>query len=126
MCLKLSFSHSKWVLQGILSMTVLSNCISDSSILTLLFSLTVLDFLMFLMSLDRKFSEVQSQLQLNIQNFSQKKKIDRVGNFWKILFFSKKNGTFFEKSVHRKKVASRPDACTVKFSTLSIEPFPRY
>jgi len=32
MCLKLSFSHSKWVLQAILSLTVLSNCAFDSSI----------------------------------------------------------------------------------------------
>jgi len=31
MCLKQSFSHSKWVLQSILSLTILSNCISDSS-----------------------------------------------------------------------------------------------
>jgi len=31
MFLKLSFSHSKWVLQTILSLTVLSNGISDSS-----------------------------------------------------------------------------------------------
>jgi len=31
MCLKRSFSHSKWVLQAILSVTVLSNCVSDSS-----------------------------------------------------------------------------------------------
>jgi len=29
--LKQSFSHSKWVLQGILSLTVLSNCVSGSS-----------------------------------------------------------------------------------------------
>jgi len=31
MCLKQSFSHSKWVLQAILSLTVLSNCVSGSS-----------------------------------------------------------------------------------------------
>jgi len=31
MCLKLSFSYSKWVLQAILSLTVLSNCVSSSS-----------------------------------------------------------------------------------------------
>jgi len=31
MCLKLSLSHSKSVLQAILSLTVLSNCLSDSS-----------------------------------------------------------------------------------------------
>jgi len=31
MCLKWSFSYSKWVLQAILSLTVLSNCVSDSS-----------------------------------------------------------------------------------------------
>jgi len=31
MCLKQSFSHSKWVLQAILSLTVLLNCVSGSS-----------------------------------------------------------------------------------------------
>jgi len=31
MCLKLSFSHYKWILQAILSLTVLENCLSDSS-----------------------------------------------------------------------------------------------
>jgi len=31
MCLKLSFSHSKWVLQAILFLTVLLNCGSGSS-----------------------------------------------------------------------------------------------
>jgi len=31
MCLKQSFSHSKWVLQAILSLSVLSNCVSGSS-----------------------------------------------------------------------------------------------
>jgi len=31
MCLKQSFSYSKWVLQSILSLTVLSNCVSGSS-----------------------------------------------------------------------------------------------
>jgi len=31
MYLKLSFSHSKWVLQGVLSLTVLSNWVSGSS-----------------------------------------------------------------------------------------------
>jgi len=31
MCLKQSFSHSKWVLQAILSLTVLSNSVSVSS-----------------------------------------------------------------------------------------------
>jgi len=31
MCLKQSFSHYKWVLEAILSLTVLSNCVSDSS-----------------------------------------------------------------------------------------------
>jgi len=30
MCLKLSFSHSKWVWQAILSLTVFSNCVSDN------------------------------------------------------------------------------------------------
>jgi len=31
MCLKLSFSHSKWVMEAILSLTVLSNCVSSFS-----------------------------------------------------------------------------------------------
>jgi len=31
MCLKQSFSHYKWVLQAILFLTVLSNCVSVSS-----------------------------------------------------------------------------------------------
>jgi len=31
MCLKQSFSHSKWVLHAILFLTVLSNCVSGSS-----------------------------------------------------------------------------------------------
>jgi len=31
MCLKLSFYDSKWVLQTILSLTVLSNCVSGTS-----------------------------------------------------------------------------------------------
>jgi len=31
MCLKQSLSHSKWVLQEILSLTDLSNCVSGSS-----------------------------------------------------------------------------------------------
>jgi len=31
MCLKLLFSYSKWVLQAILCLNVLSSCVSDSS-----------------------------------------------------------------------------------------------
>jgi len=31
MCLKQSFSYSKWVFQSILSLTVLSNCVFGSS-----------------------------------------------------------------------------------------------
>jgi len=31
MCLKQSFSHSKWILQVILSLIVLANCVSGSS-----------------------------------------------------------------------------------------------
>jgi len=31
MCLKQTFSHSKWVSQAVLSMTVLSNCVYVSS-----------------------------------------------------------------------------------------------
>jgi len=37
MCLKLSFSYSKWVLQAILFMTILSNCFSSSSNLNIAF-----------------------------------------------------------------------------------------
>jgi len=58
-CLKLSFSHFKWVLQAILSLTVLSNCVSVSltvRILTPLFSLTLPAFVLFFMSLDGKFN----------------------------------------------------------------------
>jgi len=58
MCLKQSFSHSKWVLQAILSLTVLSNCVSDSSIFDTTFLPDCTRFFnVFLMSLDRKFSE---------------------------------------------------------------------
>jgi len=31
MCLKQSFCHCKWVLQAIVSLTVISNCVSVSS-----------------------------------------------------------------------------------------------
>jgi len=44
MYLKQSFSHSKWVLQAILSLTILSNCVLAVQILTSLFSLTVPNF----------------------------------------------------------------------------------
>jgi len=57
MCLKQSFSHSKWVLQAILSLTVLSSCVSDSSSLTPLLSLDVPNVVVFFRLLDRKFNE---------------------------------------------------------------------
>jgi len=44
-CLGLAISHSKWVLSAILSLTVLSNCVSAHQTLTLLFFLTVPNFL---------------------------------------------------------------------------------
>jgi len=47
MCLKLSFSHSKWALQAILCVTVLENCVSGGQTLTRLFYLTVLYFVVF-------------------------------------------------------------------------------
>jgi len=56
MSLKLSFSHSKWVLQVILSLTVLSNCVSSSLYFdtTFIFGFTWLCS-GFFMLLDRKF-----------------------------------------------------------------------
>jgi len=47
MCLKQSFSHFNWVLQAILSLTLLSNCVSGSSKLTPLFSPTVPNLVLF-------------------------------------------------------------------------------
>jgi len=48
MCLKLSFSHFKWVLQEILALTALSNWVYGAvQILTTLFSLAVPNFVMF-------------------------------------------------------------------------------
>jgi len=44
MCLKQTFSHFKWVLQAILSLTVLSNCFWQVITMTPLFSLTVSSF----------------------------------------------------------------------------------
>jgi len=49
MCLEQSFSHFKWVLQAILSLTVLSDYVSGSSKLdTSLFYLTVPNVVFFL------------------------------------------------------------------------------
>jgi len=47
MCLELSFCHSKWGLQVILSVTVLSKCVLAVQTLTPLFSPTVLNFVLF-------------------------------------------------------------------------------
>jgi len=58
MCLKLLFFHSKLVLQEILSLTVLSNCVSAVQILTPLFSRIVPNLVVFFFTLlDRKFNE---------------------------------------------------------------------
>jgi len=58
MCLKQSFFHSKWVLRAILSLTVLSSCLSGSSNFdTAFFPLTVPNFVVFFRLLDRKFNE---------------------------------------------------------------------
>jgi len=54
MCLKLSFYHSKWVLEAILSLTVFSNCVSDSLNLNTAF---LTDCTVFFRLLDRKFNE---------------------------------------------------------------------
>jgi len=43
----LSFSYSKWVLQAILFLTVLSNCVSGSSNFDTAFFLTVQNFVVF-------------------------------------------------------------------------------
>jgi len=53
MCLKQTFTHFKSVLQEILSLTVFLAV----QTLTPLFSLTVLNFSVLFMSLDRKFNE---------------------------------------------------------------------
>jgi len=47
MCIKQSFFYSKTVLPAILSLTVLSNCVSDFQTLTPLFSLTLSNFVEF-------------------------------------------------------------------------------
>jgi len=66
MCLKQSFSHSKWVLQAIWFLTVLSNWLLDS----LYFDTTFLqDFTWFcsvFMSLDRKFNEDSKNVLKNM------------------------------------------------------------
>jgi len=57
MCLKQSFSYFKWVLHAILSLTVLSKCITGSSNFDPPFSLTVPNFVMLFRLLDGKFNE---------------------------------------------------------------------
>jgi len=47
MCLKLSFCHSKWVFQVVLSLTVLQTVFLAVQTLALLFFLTVLNFVVF-------------------------------------------------------------------------------
>jgi len=48
MCLRQSFSHAKWVLQTILSLTVLSNYVSGSSNFDVSFFLDCTKFCVFL------------------------------------------------------------------------------
>jgi len=57
MCLKQSFFHSKWVLQAIFFLAVLSYCVSGSSNLTPFSSLTVPNFVVFFRLFDRNFNE---------------------------------------------------------------------
>jgi len=65
MCLRQSFSYSKSVLQSILSVTVLSNCISVCSNFdtTFLLDCTKLKFYsVFFKLLDRKFNEISKNV----------------------------------------------------------------
>jgi len=48
MCLKLSISYSKWVLHAILSLSVLSNCLSGSSNFNTVFFPDCTNFVVFL------------------------------------------------------------------------------
>jgi len=57
MCLKLSFCHPKWVLEAILSLTVFQTVFQTVQTLTLLFFLTVPNFVVFFRLLNRKFNE---------------------------------------------------------------------
>jgi len=58
MCLKMFFSHSNWVLQAILSLTVLSNCVFDSSNFDTAFLSDYTKFCsVFFRWLDKKFNE---------------------------------------------------------------------
>jgi len=73
MCLNLLFSHSKWVSQAMLSLTVFSICLLAVQTLIPFFSLTVLNFVVgvacFFRILDRKFNE-NSKNVVNIVIFS--------------------------------------------------------
>jgi len=55
--LKQSFSHSKWVLQVILSLTTFQTVFMSVQTLTPLFPLTVPNFVVFFTLLNRKFNE---------------------------------------------------------------------
>jgi len=57
MCLKQSLSHSKWVLQVILSLTVLSNCVLGRSNFDTDFLPDCTKFCVVFLSVDRKFNE---------------------------------------------------------------------
>jgi len=63
MCLKQSFSHSKWVLQEIMSLTVQSNCVLGSlNFDTALVPDCTKSCSVFFMLLDRKFNENSKNL----------------------------------------------------------------
>jgi len=57
MCLKQSFSHSNWVLQEIMSLSVLLNCISGSWNFETAFLADCSKSCCFFMLLDRKFND---------------------------------------------------------------------
>jgi len=63
MCLKQAFSHSKWVLHTILSLTVLSNCVFVRSNFDTAFLSDCTKFCsVFFRLLDRKFNEVSKNV----------------------------------------------------------------
>jgi len=58
MCLKQSFSYSKWILKAILSLTIFSNCVFGSSNFDTTFLLDYTKFCsVFFRLLNRKFNE---------------------------------------------------------------------
>jgi len=62
MFLEQSFSHSKWVLQAILSLTVLSNCVSGSTNFDIIFLADCTKSCSLFMLLDWKFNKVSKNV----------------------------------------------------------------